>query len=69
MLPAVILFLTAIVATALSSMSGGGASVITIPVTMLLGYSFPLALAAQKIASIFWVLPAAYNYLKDRKFD
>jgi uncharacterized protein len=57
------------VATALSSMSGGGASVINIPVMLSLGISFPLATAAQKISSIFWVLPASHNYLKDRKVN
>ena len=50
-------------------MSGGGASVITIPALLLMGYSLPLATAAQKVASFFWVLPAARNYLKDRKVD
>lgn len=50
-------------------MSGGGASVIIIPAFLLMGISFPLATAAQKVSSIFWVLPAAYNYLKDRKVD
>lgn len=50
-------------------MSGGGASVITIPVMMWMGISFPLALSAQKFSSIFWMLPASRNYLKDRKID
>lgn len=65
----VIVFLVSFAATALSSMSGGGASVITIPALLLMGVSFPLATAAQKVCSTFWVLPAAYNYLKDRKVD
>lgn len=50
-------------------MSGGGASVINIPVMLALGISFPLATAAQKVSSMFWVLPASRNYLKGRKVD
>ena len=64
-----IILATSFVATALSSMSGGGASVINIPVLLSLGVSFPLATAAQKVSSAFWVLPASYNYLKGRKVD
>jgi len=64
-----IIFITSLIATALSSMSGGGASVINIPVLLSLGIPFPMATAAQKVSSSFWVLPASYNYLKDRKVD
>jgi uncharacterized membrane protein YfcA len=69
MLTATIIFITSLIATALSSMSGGGASVINIPVFLWLGIPFPLALATQKVSSTFWVLPAAYNFLKGRKVD
>lgn len=65
----VIIFAVAAIATALSSMSGGGASVINIPVLLWLGVPFPLATAAQKVSSTFWVLPAAYNYLKGKNVD
>lgn len=64
-----IIFFTSIIATALSSMSGGGASVINIPVLLALGTPFPVAMVAQKISSAFWVLPASRNYLKGRKVD
>ncbi len=69
MLTFLIILITSFIATALSSMSGGGASVINIPVMLSLGISFPLATAAQKVSSVFWVLPASYNYLKGRKVD
>ena len=69
MITASIIFLTALIATALSAMSGGGASVINIPVMLALGIPFPLATATQKLSSMLWVLPAAYNYLRDRKVD
>ena len=64
-----IILFTSFVATALSSMSGGGASVLYIPVMLFLGISFPLATAAQKVSSMFWVLPASYNYFKGRNVD
>jgi hypothetical protein len=64
-----IILLTTFIATILSSMSGGGASVINIPVFLSLGIPFPLAMLMQKISSAFWVLPAAYNYLKGKAID
>jgi uncharacterized membrane protein YfcA len=64
-----ILFFTSIIATGLSSMSGGGASVIAVPVMMWMGIPFPFAMSAQKFSSIFWVLPASRNYLKGRKVN
>lgn len=64
-----IIFITTFIATVLSSMSGGGASIINLPVFLSLGISFPLAVTIQKISSAFWFLPASYNYLKDRKVD
>lgn len=65
----IIIFITALISTALSSMSGGGASVINIPVLLWLGVPFPIAITSQKISSAFWVLPASFNYLKGRKVD
>ena len=50
-------------------MSGGGASALNIPVFLSLGVPFPVAIATQKVSSAFWVLPAAYNFLKGRKID
>lgn len=69
MLNFIIIFFTSLISTALSSMSGGGASVINIPVLLWLGVPFPSAMAAQKISSTFWVLPASFNYLKGKKVD
>lgn len=65
----VYIFLTAAVATILSSMSGGGSSVLALPIFLSMGISFPLATAIQKISACFWVLPSAFNYLKGRKVD
>ncbi len=65
----IIIFFSAFIATLLSSMSGGGASIVNLPVFLSLGMSFPLAVSVQKISGAFWVLPAARNYFKDRKIN
>lgn len=69
MLDVSVIFVTSLIATALSAMSGGGAGAINIPVMLALGVSFPAASAAQKAAAAFWVLPASYNYLRDKKIE
>ncbi len=56
-------------ATLLSSMSGGGSSIIAIPLFLQMGIPFLLATAIQKVSAIFWVLPASRNYLKQRRVD
>ena len=68
MLPLWVFFVSAIAAF-LSSMSGGGSSVIALPIFLSLGISFPLATVINKVAGIFWLLPSSYNYLKGRKID
>jgi uncharacterized membrane protein YfcA len=40
---------------------------ITLPVLLSVGISFPLATAIQKVSATFWVVASAYNYLKDRQ--
>jgi uncharacterized protein len=69
MLDSFIILITTFIATLLSSMSGGGASIIVLPVFLSLGMSFPLATLVHKISAVFWTIPAAYNYLKDRKIN
>ena len=66
---AILIFLTAAVATFLSSMSGGGSSIIALPVFLSMGITFPLATAMQKISACFWVPSSAFNYLKGKKID
>ncbi len=69
MLLPVLIFIVSAIAALLSSMSGGGSSVIALPIFLSLGISFPLATVMMKVASIFWLLPSSYNYLKGRKID
>src|SRR5215472_4966898 len=66
---AFIILLTTFIATILSSMSGGGASIINLPVFLALGLPLPVVVSIQKVSSVFWVLPAAYNYFKGQKVD
>ncbi len=56
-------------ATFVSSMSGGGSSMITIPLYLSLGIPFPTANAVHQSSSFFWVLPASRNYLKGRTMN
>lgn len=64
-----IVFVTAFVAVLLSSMGGGGLAIIMIPVLLSIGLPYPLAATIVSTNSTFWVIPAAYNYLKGRKID
>ncbi len=65
----IFIFLTFLLAAILSSMSGAGTSIITLPVLISFGVSLPTAIAINQITGAFWVLPASYNYLKNRKKD
>lgn len=65
----VILLFASFFATLLSSMSGGGASAIIVPVMLWLGVPFPVAASAQKASAAIWVVPAAINYLRGRVVD
>lgn len=64
-----IVFSSSFIATFLSVMSGGGSSVITLPIFIWTGMSLPLAIAVHKVCAIFWTPISAYNYLKDRKIN
>ena len=64
-----LVFTVSLIAAGLASMSGGGASVLVIPMFLWMGLSLPLATSIQKVNSIFWVIPASYNYLHDQKVN
>ncbi len=63
------IFFVSLISTILSSMAGGGSSIISVPIWLSLGFSFPLSTAIQQVNSTFWVLPAARNYLRGAKID
>ena len=56
-------------ATFLSSVSGAGSGMVTIPSWILMGYSLPMALAASQISAALWTPVAARNYLREKLLD
>lgn len=56
-------------ASLLASLSGGSSSMITTPAWMALGASFPAAVAADKVAGMFWTVSAARAYLANVAVD
>jgi uncharacterized protein len=56
-------------ATLISSMSGGGSSMITTPVWLMLGFPLPVAIATNTINGSIWTLVAARNYLRGQHID
>lgn len=64
-----IIFGASLIATLLSVMSGGGASIISLPIFLWTGMSLPLAVATHKVCAAFWTPISAYNYLKGKKID
>ena len=57
------IIVTSFAAVFLSSMSGCGSGLITLPTWIILGYPLPTAIACDKISSCFWTPIAAKNYL------
>ena len=58
------LFAISFVANTLSSLAGGGAGLLQLPVLIFLGLAFPTALATHKIASIALGLGATLRHLR-----
>lgn len=50
-------------ASLLASLSGGSSSMITTPAWVALGAPFPVAVASDKVAGMFWTVSAARTYL------
>jgi uncharacterized protein len=50
-------------------MSGGSTSILTTPSWLAMGYPLPTAVAADKLAGMFWTLFGARNYLRHRSID
>jgi uncharacterized protein len=57
------------VATIISSMSGAGATMITTPVWLMLGFPLPVAITSTTVNGSVWTLLAARNYLKGCTVD
>lgn len=64
-----LIFTSMLVSSFLSAMSGGGSTVISLPIFLWAGIPLPLAIATHRLAAVFWTPITAYNYLKGRKID
>ena len=60
------LFGAALLANLLSALAGGGAGLVQLPVLILLGLPFPLALATHKLASVALGVGASLRHLRER---
>lgn len=59
----------AFTATLVSSMSGGGSSMIMTPVWLTLGFPLPVAIASNVVNGTTWTLIAGRNYLRGHDVD
>lgn len=65
MIDVVVLFFVALVANTLSALAGGGAGLLQLPALLMLGLSFPAALATHKIASVALGAGATLRHLHE----
>ena len=63
------LFVAALVANLLSALAGGGAGLVQLPVLILLGLPFPLALATHKVASVALGVGATLRQAQEKALD
>jgi hypothetical protein len=63
------LFGASLVANLLSALAGGGAGLVQLPVLILLGLSFPLALATHKLASVALGIGATLRHARERSLN
>lgn len=64
-----LIFAIAFIATVLSTLSGAGVSLVTLPVLLLLGFPLPVAMAANTVSGALWTPFASLNYLGKAKVD
>ncbi|HSC75209.1 MAG TPA: sulfite exporter TauE/SafE family protein [Pseudomonadales bacterium] len=63
------LFTAALIANLLSALAGGGAGLVQLPVLILLGLPFPLALATHKVASVALGVGATLRHAREKALD
>ena len=63
------MFVASLVANLLSALAGGGAGLVQLPVLILLGLSFPLALATHKVASVALGIGATLRHWRERSLN
>lgn len=62
-------FAASLLANLLSALAGGGAGLVQLPVLILLGLNFPLALATHKLASVALGVGASLRHLRERSLQ
>jgi len=62
-------FAASLVANLLSALAGGSAGLVQLPVLILLGLSFPLALATHKLASVALGIGATLRHARERSLN
>tara|TARA_Y100001968_G_scaffold333807_1_gene399727 strand:- start:21586 stop:22368 length:783 start_codon:yes stop_codon:yes gene_type:complete len=65
----IVLFLTAFVANLLAAFAGGGAGLVQLPILILFGLQFPVALSTHKIASVFLGIGSCFRHLKEKSLN
>lgn len=65
MIDVVVLFFVALLANTLSALAGGGAGLLQLPALIMLGLTFPAALATHKIASVALGAGATLRHLRE----
>lgn len=65
----VVLLLVSLAANTLSALAGGGAGLLQLPVLLMLGLPFPVALATHKIASVALGVGATARHLRTGRFN
>lgn len=63
------LLVAALIANLLSALAGGGAGLVQLPVLILLGLPFPLALATHKVASVALGVGATLRHAREKALD
>lgn len=65
----IIVFLSSLVGTIIGVMSGGGSSIISLPLFLWAGIPLQLAIATHKLYCVFAAPLTSYNFLKGRKIN
>lgn len=65
MIDQVLLFIASYIANMMSAFAGGGAGLVQLPVLLLLGLPFPVALGTHKIANVALGLGAASRFIRE----
>ena len=69
MLSIILLFIISFIANTLSSLAGGGAGLLQLPILLFLGLPFATALATHKVASVALGVGASFKHLRSGQLN